>query len=170
MKPLASTRAGQLIVGLSLILGACGGDSGSESASGAQRDQPKAAIKIGFIGPLSGDNANAASDMLNAARLAVDEINAGGGVLGRPLEIVSADDACDPQTGTAAAPLVARRIFATIAEISAAGTACSWSSRTSPRRSASPTAPTCSRRDAWSSPARGRSLAADPASRPPTSG
>lgn len=103
MKPLASTRAGWLIVGLGLILGACGGDSGSESASGAKRDQPKAAIKIGFIGPLSGDNANAASDMLNAARLAVDEINAGGGVLGRPLEIVSADDACDPQTGTAAA-------------------------------------------------------------------
>ena len=103
MERLASTRARLLIVALALLLTACGSDSGSESASGGQGDKPKAAIKIGFIGPLSGDNANAGADMLNAAKLAVDEINADGGVLGRPLELVSADDGCDPQTGTAAA-------------------------------------------------------------------
>lgn len=103
MERLGSTRARLLIAALTLMLTACGSDSNSESASGGQSDKPKAAIKIGFLGPLSGDNANSGADMLNAAKLAVDEINADGGVLGQQVEIVSADDGCDPQTGTAAA-------------------------------------------------------------------
>jgi branched-chain amino acid transport system substrate-binding protein len=41
--------------------------------------------------------------MVNAARLAVDETNAAGGVLGRKVELVVGDDACDPGTAVAAA-------------------------------------------------------------------
>jgi amino acid/amide ABC transporter substrate-binding protein, HAAT family (TC 3.A.1.4.-) len=37
--------------------------------------------------------------MLNGIKLAVDEINAVGGYLGRPLELVVKDDAADPDQG-----------------------------------------------------------------------
>ncbi|HUA78636.1 MAG TPA: branched-chain amino acid ABC transporter substrate-binding protein [Acetobacteraceae bacterium] len=60
-------------------------------------------IKVGVPGPLSGPYANAGIDIVNAAKLAADQINAKGGVLGRPLEIVAEDDACDPQTAVQAA-------------------------------------------------------------------
>lgn len=102
MERAASPGVRLLVVGLALMLVACG-DSASESASGGQRDKPKAPIKIGVLVPLSGDNANSGADMLNAAKLAADDVNAAGGVLGQRVEIVPADDGCDPQTGTAAA-------------------------------------------------------------------
>ena len=47
--------------------------------------------KIGFIGPLTGDNANYGIRCSNAARLAIDEINADGGVNGKMLELVAED-------------------------------------------------------------------------------
>ena len=37
--------------------------------------------------------------MLNGIKLAVDEINAVGGYLGRPLELVVKDDMADPARG-----------------------------------------------------------------------
>ena len=100
MKRTALTRARLLVIGTALIMTACSGDSTPEAG---ETDTPKAAIKIGTLVPLSGDNTNSGTDILNAAKLAADDINAAGGVLGRPVEIVSADDGCDPQTGTAAA-------------------------------------------------------------------
>lgn len=103
MKGLAVTRARLAMAGLALAVTACGGDSGSDPARGGQADKPRGSIKIGVLGPFSGDAAETGADLLNAANLAVDEINAAGGVLGQRMEIVQADDACDPQTGTAAA-------------------------------------------------------------------
>ena len=50
-------------------------------------------IKIGVPIGLSGANSVVAPSTVQAAELAVDEINARGGVLGRPLELVVADDA-----------------------------------------------------------------------------
>ena len=47
--------------------------------------------KIGFIGPLTGDNANYGIRCSNAARLAVSEINAAGGVDGKMLELIAED-------------------------------------------------------------------------------
>lgn len=43
------------------------------------------ATPIGFFAPLSGPQASFGSDATNGARLAVEEINASGGVLGHPL-------------------------------------------------------------------------------------
>ena len=60
-------------------------------------------IKIGVPGPLSGAYANAGIDIVNAAKLAAGQINAKGGVLGRPIAIVAEDDACDAQTAVQAA-------------------------------------------------------------------
>lgn len=53
------------------------------------------AIRIGFAGPLSGDAATYGEPMKNAAALAVEQINASGGINGRPLEVVYEDTRCN---------------------------------------------------------------------------
>lgn len=50
-------------------------------------------IRIGVPVGLSGANSVVAPSVVQSAELAVEEINAAGGVLGRPLELVIADDA-----------------------------------------------------------------------------
>jgi branched-chain amino acid transport system substrate-binding protein len=52
-------------------------------------------IKIGFIDPLTGVYADASKSELNGAQLAVAEINASGGVLGRPIDMLVEDSAND---------------------------------------------------------------------------
>jgi branched-chain amino acid transport system substrate-binding protein len=75
-----------VLLALVLVVAGCGGDS-SES------------IKIVVEGPISGDQAATGLDMRNAARLAVDQANAKGGVLGRTIELIEADDRADPAVG-----------------------------------------------------------------------
>lgn len=53
-------------------------------------------VKIGAAGPYTGDVSKIGLDALNAIRMAVEEANAAGGVNGRRIEIVEADDAADP--------------------------------------------------------------------------
>jgi branched-chain amino acid transport system substrate-binding protein len=99
-------RLGLFITVVVLALPACGGRDSNSSPG--QKNESKATnapgtIKIGALLPLSGGNAEFGAEMLNAAKLAADDLNASGGVLGRRIEIVSEDDGCDAQTGTAAA-------------------------------------------------------------------
>jgi branched-chain amino acid transport system substrate-binding protein len=56
-------------------------------------------FKIGVIGPFTGPSADFGNPMLNGIKLAVDEINAVGGYLGRPLELVIKDDKANPDEG-----------------------------------------------------------------------
>jgi len=56
-------------------------------------------IKIGCLLDTTGGLAPMGVRMLNGARLAVDEINAAGGVLGKQVELVEEDGATDPATG-----------------------------------------------------------------------
>jgi branched-chain amino acid transport system substrate-binding protein len=56
-------------------------------------------IKIGAVVPLGDITGDQAS---KAMRLAVEEINAAGGVLGRPLELIVIDDELKPEKGAAA--------------------------------------------------------------------
>lgn len=51
-------------------------------------------IRIGFIGPLTGDAVSYGEPIHNAVRLAVDEINASGGVNGRMVEVIYEDGKC----------------------------------------------------------------------------
>ncbi|SDX54812.1 amino acid/amide ABC transporter substrate-binding protein, HAAT family [Albimonas donghaensis] len=62
-------------------------------ASGAAFAQSGDPIRIGVPVGLSGANSVVAPSVVQAAELAVEQINAKGGVLGRPLELVVADDA-----------------------------------------------------------------------------
>ena len=56
-------------------------------------------IKIGTIYAMSGGAAAIGTNILRGVEFAVNEINAAGGVNGRPLEIVRGDHAGDPATG-----------------------------------------------------------------------
>ncbi len=60
-------------------------------------------IRLGFISSLTGAQAPLGQSMLMGARIAVDQINAAGGVLGRKLELVERDDKAKPTDATVAA-------------------------------------------------------------------
>src|SRR6478736_8814693 len=63
-------------------------------------------VKIGHVAPLSGPQAHYGRDNENGVRMAIDDLNAQGVVIGgKPvrLEIQAEDDASDPKQGTAAA-------------------------------------------------------------------
>jgi branched-chain amino acid transport system substrate-binding protein len=63
-------------------------------------------VKIGHVAPISGPSAHLGKDNENAARMAVDEINAKGFMLNghkATLQLISEDDGADPKQGTAVA-------------------------------------------------------------------
>ncbi|MCP1849075.1 MULTISPECIES: ABC transporter substrate-binding protein [Bradyrhizobium] len=69
-------------------------------AFGARAAEP---IKIGLVTALSGQSARAGEALTRGATIAIEEINAKGGVLGRPLELVRRDDESNPAKGLIAA-------------------------------------------------------------------
>lgn len=87
---------------MTLAMAACGSPStsndptqnaGTTAAGGTE----KPTFKIGIIGPLTGDAAIYGENVVNAAQIAVDEINAAGGVNGFMLEINAQDDEHDAE-------------------------------------------------------------------------
>ena len=85
-----------LVISLILSLTACG-DSGAPAASSAPAagysDDP---IVIGVISPNTGALAAYGNGIVTGVDLAVKEINAAGGILGRPVEVIKTDDQSDP--------------------------------------------------------------------------
>lgn len=81
-------------------------------APGARAAEP---IKIGLVTALSGQSARAGEALTRGATIAIEEINARGGVLGRPLELVRRDDESNPAKGlTAARELIQREKVAVL--------------------------------------------------------
>ena len=56
-------------------------------------------LKIGVIGPFTGPSSDFGIPMLQGVQLAVEEINAVGGYMGRPYELVVKDDQGNPDVG-----------------------------------------------------------------------
>lgn len=56
----------------------------------------QSSVKIGLIQPVTGPAAYDGQSVINGARLAESQINAAGGVLGKPIEIVLQDGKADP--------------------------------------------------------------------------
>jgi len=54
-------------------------------------------ITIGVAGPMTGANATFGQQLKTGSELAIADINAAGGVLGKKLKIEIGDDACDPK-------------------------------------------------------------------------
>jgi branched-chain amino acid transport system substrate-binding protein len=60
-------------------------------------------ITIGVAGPMSGSEAQFGDQFRRGATKAVEDLNAKGGVLGRKIELVVGDDACDPKQAVSVA-------------------------------------------------------------------
>jgi branched-chain amino acid transport system substrate-binding protein len=56
-------------------------------------------VKIGFLGALTGDVAMFGKPTLDGMKLAAEDINAAGGIIGKKIEIVEADNRGDKQEG-----------------------------------------------------------------------
>ena len=74
---------------------ACGA---SESSAPAASSSDEAVFKIGGIGPITGDAAIYGQAVMNACQIAVDEINAAGGINGYKVEFKFEDDVADGET------------------------------------------------------------------------
>jgi branched-chain amino acid transport system substrate-binding protein len=76
-------------IAATLGLAACG-DKGGETT-------------IGVAGPITGSNASVGEQFRRGAEMAVADINAAGGVLGKKLKLKIGDDQCDPKQAVAVA-------------------------------------------------------------------
>ena len=63
----------------------------------------RADVLIGMAGPMTGKHAWFGEQLERGAALAVADLNAAGGVLGQQVELITADDFCDPEQAVAAA-------------------------------------------------------------------
>lgn len=82
------------------MLAGCGGGADTNDASnGDSGESTAAAFKIGGTGPLTGDAAIYGNAVYNGAKLAVEEINAEGGV---QFELKMEDDENDPEKAVSA--------------------------------------------------------------------
>jgi branched-chain amino acid transport system substrate-binding protein len=88
MKRFAELMA---VLGVAAIAASCGG--GEEDKS----------TPVAVVGPITGQYASFGAQMKNGGELAVEDINAAGGVLGKKLDLEFGDDACDPKQAVAVA-------------------------------------------------------------------
>ena len=104
-------------------------------AAGAPGQAPRAEITIGFANPLSGPFSQSGERNRIAVEMAIEDLNARGGVLGQKVTLVVADDACGMRRAVAAA-----RLWSMPASASWSGTCapiprCSRPASTRPRTS-----------------------------------
>ena len=78
------------------------------------------AIKVGLVVPLTGDVKTFGESTRNGAMLAIDEVNAAGGINGKQIAVVATDDKNDPtETSNAGAKLIDMdRVVAVIGSVS----------------------------------------------------
>jgi branched-chain amino acid transport system substrate-binding protein len=79
------------VLGVAAIAASCGG--GEEDKT----------TPVAVVGPITGQYASFGAQMKNGGELAVEDINAAGGVLGKKLDLQIGDDACDPKQAVAVA-------------------------------------------------------------------
>ena len=81
---------------MSVAMVGCSKGGSSDASSGAAGDTGGDTVKVGVLQSLSGTMAISEVTVKNAEMLAIDEINASGGVLGKKIDAVVEDGASDP--------------------------------------------------------------------------
>lgn len=84
-------RLGLLALSLALLLPNTIGCSRPDGSGGSGGDSGTGPIKVGMYGSSTGAQAAYGKSSLQGIQIAVDEINASGGVLGRKIELISGD-------------------------------------------------------------------------------
>jgi branched-chain amino acid transport system substrate-binding protein len=106
MRVLArSRRLGVTIaLSMSLLAAACVEERNAPAAQGTAEE---GVVKIGLVAPFSGTAASIGRNMREGVTIAVDELNAAGGVLGKQVEVVARDNQFEPaQTSQIARELI----------------------------------------------------------------
>src|SRR5256885_1904284 len=112
MKYWTASFSATLVLAGGLVLAGCNKPStGTDAASDA--------IKVGEFASLNGSEASFGRSSHNGTQLAVDEINAAGGVLGKKLDLITEDDQSkDGESATAVKKLISRdKVVAILGEV-----------------------------------------------------
>lgn len=88
-----------ILASLTVALAACGGDAGGGGGGGSGEQDP---IRVGLIVSLTGNYTPLGSEDKKAVELAVEQVNADGGLLGRKVELIVRDDKTAPDQGIVA--------------------------------------------------------------------
>jgi urea transport system substrate-binding protein len=94
-----SARAtGSIALATAMVLAGCGTRAGDTEAASAEScvDTSVPTIKVGSLNSLSGTMAISEVTVRDAIKLAVDEINAAGGVSGKQIQLIGEDGASEP--------------------------------------------------------------------------
>ena len=80
------------------LLSACGDKAADSGSAGSQPcvNTSGSTVKVGSLNSLSGATAGSEVAVRDATRLAAEQINASGGVLGKQIELIGEDGASDP--------------------------------------------------------------------------
>lgn len=94
----SALAAGSVLAATSLVLAGCGSKATETEAANTEScvDTSGSTIKVGSLNSLSGTMAISEVTVRDAIKLAVDEINGAGGVMGKQIQIVGEDGASDP--------------------------------------------------------------------------
>lgn len=117
-----TTRAIALVAAISaLALTACGGLPFTHSTD-AGAGAPRAPVKVAVVDAFTGSPSPWATYVQNSVQVEVDELNAHGGLLGTRVDVVTADDAMQPdRAGEVARQLLADRFVKLLVGPSVAG-------------------------------------------------
>ena len=113
------------VVAAASALTACGGSSASTAASSAAGSAAASGstIKVGVMGPLTGDASVYGQAVVNGASLYMKQVNADGGVNGKQLEIIAMDEQGDEtQAVTCFTKMVDQGITALVGDVTTAPT------------------------------------------------
>ena len=100
-KVLTLSRRGALAIGVAAVAVCL-----TAGVQGARAEDP---IKVGLVAALSGQSAKSGEAITRGLTIAIDEINASGGILGRQVELISRDDESNPGKGLLAARELVQR-------------------------------------------------------------
>lgn len=96
MKRLSKVVSSAVACAMVLAMAACGSNAGT-AGNNSSTAEDGTTFKIGGIGPITGGAAIYGTNVMNGVQLAVDEINAAGGVNGYKLELNFQDDEHDAE-------------------------------------------------------------------------
>ena len=130
MKKVFTRRQFMAAAGVAVAAGAltaCGGSSASTAGSAAGSTAGSAAsgstIKVGVLGPLTGDASVYGQAVVNGASLYIKQVNADGGVNGKQLEVITMDEQGDEtQAVTCFTKMVDQGITALVGDVTTAPT------------------------------------------------
>lgn len=117
-----------LALGIMMVLTSCqpaspAAEPAAEEAPAEEAPAEEAAavepIIFGMAAPMTGDAAEYGTQLQRGVGMAVDEINAAGGINGRPIELEICDDKCEPTEGSLCAQKLSanEKVFAVIGHV-----------------------------------------------------